>query len=135
MLGVILVKTCDSRQVISKSVEKYIPIAFKKNQNRSAPLNTCLSGELLKLEVSCKRSMQGSPRVPTSPKGSAQSLSQLGPMAQWGRLRKRGQRAFSVNIKVTCWLISVVDCYWELALLPEENSPRPGSTSYRLNFH
>jgi len=31
-----------------------------------------------------------SPRVSTSPKGSAQSLSQLGPTAQWGRLRKRG---------------------------------------------
>ena len=30
-----------------------------------------------------------SPRVPTEPKGSAQSLSQLGPTAQWGRLRKR----------------------------------------------
>ena len=31
-----------------------------------------------------------SPRVSTSPKGSAQSLSQLGPTAQWGRLRKEG---------------------------------------------
>jgi len=31
-----------------------------------------------------------SPRVSTYPKGSAQSLSQLGPTAQWGRLRKRG---------------------------------------------
>ena len=30
-----------------------------------------------------------SPRVSTYPKGSAQSLSQLAPTAQWGRLRKK----------------------------------------------
>ena len=88
-------------------------IFFKSEQERTVEYMS----QRRTVEVSCKRSMQGSPRVPTSPKGSAQSLSQLGPTAQWGRLRKTGQRAFSINIKVTCWLISVVDCYWELAPL------------------
>jgi len=84
------------------------------------------------VEVSCKRSIQGSPRVPTSPKGSAQSLAQLGPTAQWGRLRKRGQRVLRQH-QGHVLADHVVDCYWELAPLPEENSSFQGVSEANLH--